>query len=157
MVTHTLGLPWWFSCEESICQSRRCGLDPWVGKIPWKRKWQPTPVFSPGKSHGQRRLVGYSPCDCKRVRHNLVTQQQQRESQILVDSCIWAFDSHSASLVFSFCVKWRDWTRWSWQSCCLLGAYPGHLVFPFVSFSVLSAELKEKRNKAVLGPVLYYW
>ena len=35
--------------------------DPWAGKIPWRRKWQPTPVFLPGKSHGQRSLVGYSP------------------------------------------------------------------------------------------------
>ena len=35
-------------------------LDPWAGKIPWKRKWQPTPIFWPGKSHGQRSLVGYS-------------------------------------------------------------------------------------------------
>ena len=34
---------------------------PWVGKIPWRRKWQPTPVFMPGKSHGPRNLVGYSP------------------------------------------------------------------------------------------------
>ena len=36
-------------------------FDPWVGKIPWRRKWQPTPVLLPGKSHGQRSLVGYSP------------------------------------------------------------------------------------------------
>ena len=35
--------------------------DPWVGKFPWRRKWQPTPVFLPGESHGQRNLVGYSP------------------------------------------------------------------------------------------------
>ena len=34
---------------------------PWIGKIPWSRKWQPTPVFSPGKFHGQRSLAGYSP------------------------------------------------------------------------------------------------
>ena len=34
--------------------------DPWVEKIPWRRKWQPTPVFLPGKSHGQRSLVGYT-------------------------------------------------------------------------------------------------
>ena len=44
------GLPRWLSGKESICQWRRWGLDPWVGKIPWKRKWQPTPVFLPGKS-----------------------------------------------------------------------------------------------------------
>ena len=36
-------------------------FDPWVGKIPWRRKWQPTPVFLPGESHGERSLVGYSP------------------------------------------------------------------------------------------------
>ncbi|KAB0379908.1 hypothetical protein FD755_007692, partial [Muntiacus reevesi] len=41
------------------------GFDPWIEKIPWKRKWQPTPVFSPGKFHGQRSLVGYSPWGCK--------------------------------------------------------------------------------------------
>ena len=37
------------------------GFDPWIGKVPWRRKWQPTPVFLPGKSHGQRSLAGYSP------------------------------------------------------------------------------------------------
>ena len=36
------------------------GFDPWVGKIPWRRKWLPTPVFLPGEYHGQRNLVGYS-------------------------------------------------------------------------------------------------
>ena len=36
-------------------------MDPWVGKIPWRRAWQPTPVFLPGESHGQRSLAGYSP------------------------------------------------------------------------------------------------
>ena len=49
------------SGKESACQFRRLGFDPWVGEIPWRRKWQPTPVFMPGKSHGQRSLVGYSP------------------------------------------------------------------------------------------------
>ena len=37
------------------------GFNPWVCKIPWRRKWQPTPVFLPEKSHGQRSLEGYSP------------------------------------------------------------------------------------------------
>ena len=35
---------------------------PWVGKIPWRRAWQATPVFLPGESHGQKNLAGYSPC-----------------------------------------------------------------------------------------------
>ena len=37
---------------------RRCGFDPWVEKIPWRKAWQPIPVFLPGESHGQRSLVG---------------------------------------------------------------------------------------------------
>ena len=56
------------SGKESTCQCRRCkkpGFDPWVRKIPWNRKWQPTPVFLPGKFHGKRSLVGYSPYGCK--------------------------------------------------------------------------------------------
>ena len=47
--------------KGSTCQCRRRGFDPWVGKIPWRRAWQPTPVFLPGESHGQRSLAGYSP------------------------------------------------------------------------------------------------
>ena len=54
------------------------GFSPWVGKIPWRRTWQPTPVFLPGKSRRQRSLVGYSPWGRKRVEHDLVTEQQQR-------------------------------------------------------------------------------
>ena len=52
----------------SVCmQCRRRAFDPWVGKIPWRRKWQPTPVFLPGESHGQRSLAGYSPQGCKEL------------------------------------------------------------------------------------------
>ena len=46
-------------------ETQRRGFDPWVGKIPWRRKWQPSPVFLYGKSHGQRILAGYSPRDHK--------------------------------------------------------------------------------------------
>ena len=50
---------------QRIClqcrRQRRHGFDPWVGKIPWRRAWQPTPVFLPGESHGQRSLAGYAP------------------------------------------------------------------------------------------------
>ena len=51
---------------------RETRFDPWVRKIPWRRKWQPTPVLFPGKFHGWRSLVGYSPWGC-RVRHDWVT------------------------------------------------------------------------------------
>ena len=46
-------------------ETQRLELDPWVRKIPWSRKWQPTPVFLPGKSHGQRSLEGCSPWGCE--------------------------------------------------------------------------------------------
>ena len=55
------------------------GSSSWVVKIPWTRKWQPTPVFMPGKSHGQWSLVGYGPRGCKRIRHKLVTNNKNRE------------------------------------------------------------------------------
>ena len=51
--------------KEPACRYRRLGFHPWVEKIPWRRKWQPTPVFLPRESHGQGSLVGYSPWGCK--------------------------------------------------------------------------------------------
>ena len=63
-------LPRWLSGKESTCQCkkrRRLGFVHRVRKIPWRRKWQPTPVFLPGTSHGQRSLAGYSPWGCKEL------------------------------------------------------------------------------------------
>ena len=58
----TVGLPW----QWKIClHCKRPWFNPWVRKIPWRREWQPTPVFLPGESHGQRSLVGYRPCGSK--------------------------------------------------------------------------------------------
>ena len=61
--THTCMEQRWASllAQSSACQYRRPGFDPRVGKMPWRRKWQPAPVFLPGESHGQRSLLGYSP------------------------------------------------------------------------------------------------
>ena len=55
------GLLRWCSGKESALQCRRHGFYPQVGKISWSGKWQPTPVFLPEESHGQRSLAGYSP------------------------------------------------------------------------------------------------
>ena len=58
--------------NESSCQCRRHqrrGFNLWIGKTPWSEEWQPTPVFLPGKFHGQSSLVGYSPW-CRKVGHN---------------------------------------------------------------------------------------
>ena len=62
-----------FSAKESTCQCRRYRFNPWVGKIPWRRKWQLAPVFLPGKLHGQRSLVGYSLQNHTRVRRDFAT------------------------------------------------------------------------------------
>ena len=58
---------WWLSCKESACPFRRIGFNRWVRKILWRRKRQPTPVFFPGKSHGERSLVGHSPGIAKKL------------------------------------------------------------------------------------------
>ena len=55
------GLPWWLRPSRICLQLGRHGFGPRVGKIPWRRKWQPTPVFLPGQSPGQRSLPGHSP------------------------------------------------------------------------------------------------
>ena len=51
-------------CLLAMCKA---GFNPWVGKILWRRKWQPTPVLLPRKLHGWRSLVGYSPWGCKEL------------------------------------------------------------------------------------------
>ena len=59
-----MGFPNRASGRESACEGKRrqrCRFHPWEGKIPWRRAWQPTPVFLPGEFHGQRSLAGYSP------------------------------------------------------------------------------------------------
>ena len=72
-VLHTLcGLLRCLSGKESACSAGHVGsgsFHPWVGKIPWRRKWQPTPIFLPEKSHGQRSLMGYRPWGRKSVGH----------------------------------------------------------------------------------------
>ena len=73
---HTQGRVWGFiggsvvkkKKKKNTCQCRRYKrwwFNPWVGKIPWKKAWQPTPVFLPGESHEQRKLMGYCPLGCK--------------------------------------------------------------------------------------------
>ena len=67
--------------------SRRHELNPWVGKIRWRREWLPTPVLLPEKSHVQRSLVGYSPWSRKRVQHNLATAAAAKSFQSCPTLC----------------------------------------------------------------------
>ena len=66
--------------KEPGCQCRRLRFHPWVGKIPWRRKRQPTPVFLPGKSHGQRSLGGYGPWGCR---------ESDRTERLNTNVCRW--------------------------------------------------------------------
>ena len=59
--------------------NRRHSFNPWIGKITWRGKWQPTPIFLSGKCHGQRNLAGCSPGGCKVVGHNLANKQEQND------------------------------------------------------------------------------
>ena len=79
------GFPGGASGKEPACQCRRHrrpGFDAWVRKIPWRRVWQPTPVFLPGESQGHRSLVGYSPQGCKESDMTEVTQRTQQRYNI---------------------------------------------------------------------------
>ena len=70
-----MGFPGGASGKEPICQCRRFKryvFDPWIGKIPWKRKQQPTPVFLAGEPHGQRSPAGYN--GASKVGHDLATK-----------------------------------------------------------------------------------
>ena len=76
------GLPRWFSSKQSACWWRRHRFNPWIRKIPWRRKGQPTPVFLPGKSHGQRSLADYSPWG-----HKESDTTEQLSTHMLLTSC----------------------------------------------------------------------
>ena len=76
LVRRCLGFPYDSAVKEPTRQCRRHMFNSRVRKIPWRRKWQPTPMFLPGKSCGQRSLAGYNPWGSQRVRHDLMTKQQ---------------------------------------------------------------------------------
>ena len=76
VVIDSLWLPQWLRQWRIHLHWRRPGFDPWVGKIPWRRTWQPTPVPLPRKSHGQR-----SPWGGKRVGHDLATIDSLQNKQ----------------------------------------------------------------------------
>ena len=111
--------------KESFCQGRRCRrlqFDPWVQEITWRRKWQPTPVFSPGKSHGQRSLVGYSPRGLQSETwlsmHPPVNYQSNIESALIslyVSVIGWKYSMGSMVLVQIWFWVWKQ-SSWGSQS-----------------------------------------
>ena len=67
IIISSLVLPWWLRWYRVHVQCKRPRFNPWVGKILCKREWQPTPVFLPGESHGQKSLAVYNPLGCKEL------------------------------------------------------------------------------------------
>ena len=91
-----------------------CRFDPWVGKIPWRKAWQPTPVFLPGESHGQRSLVGYSPQGLKQW----ISTHTHAHTHTHTHT-----HTHWASLILSWlkiCLQWRRPRFDSWVRKILL-------------------------------------
>ena len=79
--------------RQRIClQCRRPGFDPWVRKMPWRRKWQPTPVFLPGESHGQKSLMDCSPWGCKESDTTECSHKTSQDGDIYIYIYIYISD-----------------------------------------------------------------
>ena len=91
----------------------RDSFNPWVGKIPWRRKWWPAPIFLPGKFHEQRSLVSYSWWGCKEVdiTEGLSTtgQKHRWQSWLVID--IWSGGSHGGLICEVWCCMQVDSVR----------------------------------------------
>ena len=99
----SLGFPGGASAKESACQCGRCRFDLWVGKIPWSRKWQSTLVFSPGESHEQRSLMGYSP-------------RGHKKSSMTEQLCMHACPKYCMGLTKIFFIVYLNF-KFNWGSC----------------------------------------
>ena len=89
------GFPGGASGKELMCQSRRhkrCWFSPRVRKIPWRRKWHPTPVFLLGESHGQKSLADYSPWDLLRVGHDWASENISCKRVLSIFQFFFLFD-----------------------------------------------------------------
>ena len=96
--------------EDLSINLLRPGFNSQVGKIPWRRKWQPTPVFLPGEFHGQRSLVGYSPWNCKESDR---TQQLIHHMQLLTFTILLG-----NSVCFSLVLEHIFWILSAFCLCC---------------------------------------
>ena len=104
--------------KKSACQCRRHSFHPWVRKIPWRRKWQTAPVFLPGKSHGQRSLVGYSPWGHK---ESDTTEKLNNNIffMVFIFQLIWCITLIDLYILKNPCIPGINRT-WSWYMCFLM-------------------------------------
>jgi len=109
------GWSWWLSDKESTCHvgdGRRLGFNPWVRKIPWKRPRQPTPVFLPGKSHGQRSLAGYSPGDHKEFQPFGINPKHESEKSQIQSSEFPIRSLNSGKFLDTHTPWWNNQQNW---------------------------------------------
>ena len=107
-------LPWWLRRWRIWRHCRTPKFDPWVGKIPWRRAWQHTPIFLPGQPHEQRNVVGYSQCGG------------------------WATDTLSLSIALCLlCVRFSINT---WLNC-LFGGIGWNLQVSFLVMAIITLSL----------------
>ena len=88
-----------------VKRRRKHEFDPCVGKIPWSSKWQPTPVFLPGKSYGQKSLVGYSPWGHKES-DTTEHARKQANRRTLAKTLEKAMAPHSSTLAWK--IPWME-------------------------------------------------
>ena len=142
----------WLRGKESACQCRRHSFNPRVRKIPWRREWQPTPVFLPQEFHGQKSLAGYSPWDHKMVGHNLARPTRQQQLWAIAWTCfqvvIWSNrKAHPVCLPLL-----RDQNPMLWKP----------LFFDFLlCFSYLYMARRQSTQQLILHrqkfPLFYFW
>ena len=133
------------SGEETACPCRRCercGLDPWVGEIPCRRERQPTPVFLPGESHGQRSRVGYGPRGCKESDTTELTWHTQQKFTL----CLKRLKSRCRQC----CVSWGS--RGDAFLCLFL------LLEPLRALTAFHLQSRQEHHSAsALSPRLLLW
>ena len=136
------GLSRWLSGKESTCQCRRHGFDPWVGKIPWRRKWQPlqyTCLENPmDRGASQARVHGVTNTD----RHNLETKNNDKTKHLLSQklSIICPYCHQDLSVFIQTFQSFRS-MRWNSRVCCCF-----ELSYVLGSISLSGREKKAEVN-----------
>ena len=109
------GLPWRLCSKASTWNSGDEGSIPKLGGYPWRRKWQPTPVFLPGRAHGLRSLAGYSPWGQKKVGYRWVTECAQwgktfaqKDSHAHIDSEAYFFPFFIMFYIIQYCLVLKN-------------------------------------------------
>ena len=117
-------LPWWLSGKESACQCKTRKFNQWIGMIPRRRAWQPTPVFLPGEFHGQSSLESYSPWALK--------ESGTTEWLILYFQTILMLMSKPHS-EFLKCLGIGNRPKLELGLCCFLAGWPWASHFPLLA------------------------